>query len=133
MGVGVGVGVGFGLGVAVTNTVGTGINVGLGVAVGTSTSGKVVREPDERGVATGPLQLTTKKATTIKKAAANALLLILDFIGINHPIAPARGAANVSATPNLYSPLPARILYPIRSTDTSPLPGLVRLTPCRRT
>ncbi len=40
-----------------------------------STSCKSVREPDERCVATGPLQLTAKKATTIKKATANVLLL----------------------------------------------------------
>ena len=48
-----------------------------------STSGNSVREPDERCVATVPLQLTARKATIIKKATANVLLLrIPDFIPI---------------------------------------------------
>ena len=48
-----------------------------------STSCKSVRGPDERCVATGPLQLIAKRATTITKATANLLLLsILDFIPI---------------------------------------------------
>ncbi len=48
-----------------------------------STSGNSVREPDERCVATGPLQLTANQATAITKATANVLWLsILDFIPI---------------------------------------------------
>ena len=50
-----------------------------------STFCKSVSGPDERCVATGLLQLTAKKATTIRKATANVLLLsILDFIPIAH-------------------------------------------------
>jgi hypothetical protein len=48
------------------------------------TSCKSVREPDERCVGTCPLQLTAKKATTIKKATANVLIPIPYLMLLSH-------------------------------------------------
>jgi len=82
-----------------------------------STSCKSVREPDERCVATGPLQLTAKKATTIKKATANVLLLsILDFIPIPYLmlLAHLRFYAKVAMMFN-FRAFETRILFPDRS------------------
>ncbi len=86
----------------------------LNNAPSSSTSCKSVRGPDERCVATDPLQLTAKKATTITKTAANVLLLsILDFIPIPYPM--------LLAHLRCYGRLPEPVR---RGSDQGKLPNL---------